>query len=177
MTAVIGPVNNPPPWTPCYVALGSNLDQPITQVKRACELLRAIDATQLMLTSSLYESAPMGPIEQPQFINAVVALLTQLSPAHMLDQLQAIERHMGRAPAAHWGPRVIDLDLLMHGDTRCDLPNLKLPHAGLLQRNFVMTPLAEIAPMLSVSRTQTALQLARKLGSTGLRRLDDVLQP
>lgn len=173
MRVAIGSANDVV-WTPCYVALGSNLNQPVIQVRRACELANDIADTRLLLSSSLYESSPMGPIKQPQFINAVIALLTQLTPTQLLDELQAIERRMGRVASVHWGPRVIDLDLLMHGDNRCDLPSLRLPHPGLLQRNFVMIPLAEIAPTLLVARSQTAAQLARELGSAGLRRVSDV---
>jgi 2-amino-4-hydroxy-6-hydroxymethyldihydropteridine diphosphokinase len=162
-----------PAWTPCYVALGSNLDQPIEQIRRAIHELMQITATRVVAKSSLYQSVPMGPQDQPSFINAVVALLTQLNALQLLEKLQAVEQRMGRqAPTMHWGPRMIDLDMLIHGDTHCDLPALKLPHPGLLLRNFVMAPLAEIAPHLWVSKTQTAAQVAQQLGIAGLQRIE-----
>jgi 2-amino-4-hydroxy-6-hydroxymethyldihydropteridine diphosphokinase len=162
-----------PAWIPCYVALGSNLDQPIEQIRRAIHELMQINATGVIAQSSLYRSVPMGPQDQPAFINAVVGLLTQLSALQLLEKLQTIEHCMGRkAPAMHWGPRVIDLDMLLHGDTHCDLPALKLPHPGLMLRNFVMAPLAEIAPHLWVEKIQTAAQVAQQLGVAGLQRIE-----
>lgn len=161
-------------WTPAYIALGSNLDDPTLQVRRAFAELAQLNATRLIVQSSLYRSAPMGPQNQPTFVNAVVGLLTLLSASELLAQLQAIERCMGRqAPIERWGPRVIDLDILLHGDTRSDTPELQLPHPGMLLRNFVMAPLAEIAPRLSLSKGQIAASVAQRLGLDGLQRMQD----
>lgn len=160
-------------WTPCYIALGANLDAPAQQVTHALSELQGIKMTRVIAGSSLYESVPMGPQDQPAFINAVAGLLTQLPAVELLAALQDIEHRMGRqVPALRWGPRVIDLDLLMHGDTQLDSPQLQLPHPGMLQRNFVMAPLAEIAPELRVAKGRSAVQVARALGLQGLRRLN-----
>lgn len=159
-------------WTPAYIALGSNLEQPAQQVQHAFVELAALSATRLILQSSLYQSAPMGPQDQPAFVNAVGGLLTQLSARELLSQLQDIERRMGRRiPVQRWGPRVIDLDILLYGATRSDTPDLQLPHPGMLLRNFVMVPLAEIAPQLVLPTGITAAMSARQLGSEGLQRM------
>lgn len=137
-------------WQPAYVALGSNLDDPRRQVERAFGELAGLADTRLVLQSGLWRSAPMGPA-QPDFVNAVAGLLTLLEPRALLDKLRALERQLGKIePAVRWGPRLIDLDLLMVGDVSCDEPGLQMPHPGLHQRNFVLYPLAEIAPMLWV---------------------------
>ena len=139
-------------WQPAYVALGSNLDDPRRQVERAFGELSGLTGTLLVLRSGMWRSAPMGPQDQPHFINAVAGLLTRREPQDLLQDLRRIERHMGKVePAVRWGPRLIDLDLLMVGEVRCDEPGLQLPHPGLHQRNFVLYPLAEIAPSLWVA--------------------------
>ena len=139
-------------WQPAYVALGSNLDDPRRQVERAFGELSGLTDTLLVLRSGMWRSAPMGPQDQPHFINAVAGLLTRREPQDLLQDLRRIERHMGKVePAVRWGPRLIDLDLLMVGEVRCDEPGLQLPHPGLHQRNFVLYPLAEIAPSLWVA--------------------------
>jgi 2-amino-4-hydroxy-6-hydroxymethyldihydropteridine diphosphokinase len=151
-------------WTPAYIALGSNLHQPIRQVQRALGELAKLDATRLVMQSSLYLSAPLGPQDQPAFINAVAGLLTQLRIVDLLAQLQAIEHRMGRrTPVQHWGPRIIDLDVLMHGESRSDTPELKLPHPGLMVRSFVLVPLAEMAPQLVLPAGITAAVAARSV--------------
>lgn len=133
-------------WRPAYVALGSNLDDPARQVEQAIEALAGIPDTRLLLRSRLWRTPPMGPQDQPHFVNAAAGLLTRLDARALLDALAAIERRMGRAePAVRWGPRVIDLDLLMVGDETRAEPGLTLPHPGLHRRNFVLYPLAEIA--------------------------------
>ena len=138
-------------WQAAYVALGSNLDDSRRQVERAFGELAALADTRLVLRSGLWRSAPMGPQDQPHFINAVAGLLTRQQPQDLLQDLRRVERHMGKVePAVRWGARLIDLDLLMVGEVRCDEPGLQLPHAGLHQRNFVLYPLAEIAPSLWV---------------------------
>lgn len=166
-----------PQWTPAYIALGSNLDEPVQQVRRALAELAQLSATRLIVHSSLYRSAPMGPQNQPAFVNAVAALLTRLSALELLAQLQAIERSMGRQPPVlRWGPRVIDLDILLHGETRSDTLALQLPHPGLPLRNFVMAPLAEIAPQLSLPQGLTAALMAQRLGMDGLQRIQQETQ-
>jgi 2-amino-4-hydroxy-6-hydroxymethyldihydropteridine diphosphokinase len=134
-----------------YVGLGSNLDGPAAQVTRAFDELAALPDTRLMARSPLYMSPPMGPQDQPDFVNAVAALETGLAPQVLLQMLLAIEvRHGRHRDGSHWGPRSLDLDILLYGDLLLDTPALKLPHPGLHERAFVLYPLADIAPELSV---------------------------
>jgi len=127
----------------------------------------------LIMRSSLYQSRPMGPQGQPIFINAVAALLTQQSAQQLLSELQSVESAMGRQVTERWGPRIIDLDILMFGDVRSATDSLQLPHPGMLLRNFVMQPLAEIAPQLILSNGLTAAGVAKALGTDGLQRLPE----
>ena len=134
-----------------FVALGSNLDDPRRQVERALAELDGIPGTRVTAHSHLYRSPPLGPTDQPDFINAVAALETTLAPRALLDALIDIERAHGRIrDGQRWGPRTLDLDLLLHGDTVQDEAGLALPHPGLTQRAFVLYPLAELAPDLGI---------------------------
>jgi len=136
---------------PAYVGIGSNLQGPARQVENAAALLAEIPGTRLIATSSLYRSAAFGGIEQPDFVNAVAAVLTTLSPADLLGELQAIENRQGRERGeARWGPRVIDLDLLVYSGEIIESAELSLPHPGIGERNFVLLPLVEIAPDLVI---------------------------
>ena len=138
-------------WYPAYVGIGSNLDGPARQVQDAIGLLGEVPEIRLVAASSLYRSGAFGGIEQPDFVNAVVAVLTTLTPDGLLAQLQAIESRQGRErDELRWGPRVIDLDLLVYSAEEIDGPKLTLPHPGIGERNFVLLPLAEIAPDLAV---------------------------
>lgn len=140
-----------PHWFPAYVGLGSNLQMPTRQVEAAIQLLDDIPGTQLVASSSLYRSAPFGGVEQPDFVNAVAALLTQLGPLELLRELQDIEARQGRErDDRRWGPRVLDLDLLVHAAAVIDAPGIKVPHPGIGERNFVLLPLLEIAPELVI---------------------------
>lgn len=176
MTAGLAPppaASVKPRWVPAYVALGSNLAEPVRQVERAFAALAALPGTRLMLRSSAYRSRPMGPVEQPDFVNAVAALLTQLDPVTLLRELQALETRLGReAPIVRWGPRLIDLDLLVHGQTRCQQDALTLPHPGIAERAFVLVPLAEISPSLDVPGVGRVDALLQRLDSSGLERID-----
>jgi len=160
-------------WRPAYVAIGSNLSDPARQVAAAFEALAAVADTRLVLRSRLWRSRPMGPQDQPDFVNAAAGLVTTLSPPEMLRELQSIEQRMGRAePATRWGPRVIDLDLLLVGDQQTDEPGLRLPHPGLHQRNFVLYPLAEIAAELWVPGQGRVRSLRQRVSGAGIERLD-----
>ena len=140
-----------PHWYPAYVGLGSNLQMPTRQVETALELLDDIPRTRLVAVSSLYRSAPFGGIEQPDFVNAAAALLTQLGPSELLHELQQIEARQGRErDDKRWGPRVLDLDLLVHAAAVIDEPGITIPHPGIGERNFVLLPLLEIAPELVI---------------------------
>ena len=159
-------------WTPAYIALGSNLDSPQLQIKRALQALTTLPDTHLVLQSALYQSQPLGPQDQPPFINAVVGVLTQLTALQLLSELQRTEQQLGRVPPpVRWGPRSIDLDILLHDDSRSDTAQLQLPHPGIATRNFVVVPLAEIAPTLTIPGEGTVLLLAQRLGNNGLVRL------
>lgn len=136
--------------TPAYIGIGSNLNDPVRQVELAFELLEDLDDSRLVAQSSLYQSEPFGPVEQPSFINAVALLHTTLDSWALLQGLQDIEISQGRKPGVRWGPRILDLDLLLHGDHEIDEPRLKVPHPGIAQRNFVLLPLQEIAPDLII---------------------------
>ena len=140
-----------PHWYPAYIGLGSNLNMPTRQVETALEQLGDIPLTRLVAASSLYRSAPFGGIEQPDFVNAAAALLTQLGPGELLDELQGIETRQGRERGdTRWGPRVLDLDLLVHGAAVVDQAGIRVPHPGIAERNFVLLPLQEIAPELVI---------------------------
>ena len=144
-------IDTQPHWTPAYVGLGSNLDRPAVQIDTAFSMLAEIPETRLVLRSSLYRSAPLGGIEQPDFSNAAAGLLTRLDARALLAELQQIERRRGRQrDGSRWGPRVIDLDLLAFGRQVIDAPGIRVPHSGIAQRNFVLLPLREIAPDLDI---------------------------
>jgi 2-amino-4-hydroxy-6-hydroxymethyldihydropteridine diphosphokinase len=156
-------------WHPAYIGIGSNLEDPRAQVLRALAGLKALPFTRLVRVSPLYRSKPLGPVPQPDFINAVGGVLTQLDSHALLGELHALERAFGR-PVEHerWGPRVIDLDLLVYGRERRDEPGLKLPHPGIVERNFVLYPLADLAPDLDVPGLGQAAELRGRLTSEGL---------
>jgi len=140
-----------PRWIPTYVGVGSNLDDPLAQVRRATEAIAGLPTTRLLATSPWYSNPPMGPKPQPDYVNGVVGVLTQLNPRQFLDGLKALERKLGREPVAQrWGPRLIDLDLLLHGVSQINAAGLKLPHPGIGDRPFVIKPLLDIAPDISV---------------------------
>lgn len=161
-----------PRWAPAYVALGSNLDDPRAQVERAMTALAGLPDTRLVLRSSLYRSRPFGPVEQPDFVNAAAGLLTQLEPARLLVQLKGLEASLGRErPAVRWGPRRIDLDLLVHGESRIAESDLTVPHPGLAERAFVLVPLAEISPDLTVPGRGRVRELLARVDSADLERL------
>jgi 2-amino-4-hydroxy-6-hydroxymethyldihydropteridine diphosphokinase len=158
-------------WLPAYVALGSNLDDPRVQVERAMHELDGLPRTRCVLRSSFYRSRPLGPVQQPDFINAVAGLLTELDPAALLAELQQLEARLGRErPAVRWGPRRIDLDLLVHGTATIDQPGLEVPHPGLTERAFVLVPLAEIAPDLEVPGVGRVRDLLSRVDRAGLER-------
>ena len=160
-------------WLPAYVALGSNLEDPVQQVLRAFDALGDLPRTRLVLRSSLYRSAPLGPVAQPDFVNAVAGVLTQLEAQELLDELKALETRLGRVtPAVRWGPRLIDLDLLAHGNSRIASESITVPHSGIAERAFVLVPWAEVCPSLEVAGVGRVGVLARRLGAAGLQRIE-----
>jgi 2-amino-4-hydroxy-6-hydroxymethyldihydropteridine diphosphokinase len=129
-----------------YVGIGSNLGNPVAQVREAIAELEEITDSIVIARSSLYSSKPMGPPGQPDYVNAVVAIDTVLSPQALLQALQTIERRQGRERTAErWAPRVLDLDLLLYGSKVLNTADLTIPHPGLHERDFVLVPLEEIA--------------------------------
>ncbi len=128
-----------------YIGLGSNLDEPVTQIKSARQQIQDLEGVEEKAFSSLYRSAPMGPEDQPDYINAVMAVLTGLEPIELLRALQDIENAHGRVREQRWGARTLDLDILLYGDLCVQLPDLVIPHIGLTEREFVLYPLEEIA--------------------------------
>ena len=131
-----------------YIGLGSNLDQPKDHIRLALEDLKKLPQSQLVIASRLYLSKPVGPQDQDDFINAVALLATTLDPLTLLDKLQAIEQQHQRVRERHWGPRTLDLDILLFGNQVIEQPRLKVPHVQMDQRDFVIGPLLEICPQL-----------------------------
>jgi 2-amino-4-hydroxy-6-hydroxymethyldihydropteridine diphosphokinase len=157
-----------PLWRPAYVGIGSNLESPRERVLESVERMSTLNATRILLRSHLYLTRPMGPKDQPDFVNAAVGLLTQLSSRDLLKGLLGIERGMGRDRQERWGPRVIDLDLLWMVDSAIDEPGLTVPHPGVSTRNFVLYPLADIAPTIKIPRIGLVLDLKRDAGGDGI---------
>lgn len=155
-----------------FIGIGSNLENPVQQVKDAIKELDTISGTQLLCASSLYRSAPMGPQDQNDYINAVAKVTTELPPLDLLDALQAIENRHGRVRQGdRWGPRTLDLDLLLFANKSIDLPRLKVPHYGLKQRNFVLLPLFEIAEQLILPDGASLAQCVESIDKSGIEKL------
>lgn len=133
-----------------WIGLGSNLQDPAAQLQRAFGELDELADSRLLARSRLYRSRPMGPAGQPDYLNAVALLETALEPLGLLDELQHIEERHGRVRGQRWGPRTLDLDLLLYDERLLDLPQLKVPHPGIAERDFVLLPMLEIDPDLQV---------------------------
>ncbi|WP_324718244.1 2-amino-4-hydroxy-6-hydroxymethyldihydropteridine diphosphokinase [Carboxydochorda subterranea] len=154
------------PSVPVYVGLGSNLGDRAGHLARAVEMLAALPRTTVARVSSLYETKPWGLAGQPDFLNAVALLETALDPRSLLLHALAIESRLGRVRTVRWGPRTVDIDLLVYDHLTLRDPELTLPHPRMLQRAFVLVPLAEIAPGLVVAGRTVADHLAA-LGDVG----------
>ena len=164
-----------PVWQPVYLGLGSNLDDPRAQVFKAIQKLRELPggSTRVVAVSKLYGSKPFGPVAQADFVNAVVGILTQLTPAQLLEVTQGIERALGRPEKYQpWGPRIIDLDILVFGGIQSDDPALTLPHPGIVERNWVLYPLADVAPCLDIPKLGRVGALKGAIAPEGLWPLD-----
>lgn len=158
--------------TLAYVGLGANIGEPRRQLLGALEELDRLPGTRLRARSSLYRSAPVGYAAQPDFLNAVAALDTELEPAALLDALQAIEAGHGRERSFRNAPRTLDLDLLLYGERIERTDRLTLPHPRMHERSFVLQPLAEIAPEAAVPGRGTASELLASLEVPLAQRLD-----
>lgn len=154
--------------TTAWIGLGSNLDDPRRQVLDALRELDEADGISVTARSSLYMSEPMGPQDQPDFINAVAAVETQLAPLELLARLRSIEQRHARRRERHWGPRTLDLDLLLYGADRIDHPDLRVPHPGIAGRSFVLLPLREIAPGIEIPGKGKVEELLAALGDPAL---------
>lgn len=155
-------------WVPAYVGVGSNLGDPVARVRAAFQALHDLPDTRLVATSRLYRTAPFGPVAQGDFINAVAGLLTQLDAEALLAKLRDIEAAAGRVREQRWGPRTLDLDLLVFGDARIDTPQLTVPHPGIAERAFVLEPLHDLAPTLDIPGAGRVEALRRRLGEGGI---------
>ena len=148
-----------------YVGLGANLGDREDTIRRAVALVDDLPGVSVVGVSSLRETEPWGPVEQPRYLNGAVAVETDLPPRELLEALLDVERRLGRArdDEERWGPRTIDLDLLLYGDLVLDQPGLDVPHPRLHERRFALEPLAELAPDVLVPGRGTAAELLRVL--------------
>ena len=151
-----------------YIGIGSNLDDPARQVRAAIDALMHLPRTTFVRVSRLYRTAPWGKADQPAFVNAAVAVSTALPPRELLDALLAIERAHGRErDGERWGPRLIDLDILVYGDASIDEPGLRVPHPHLAERAFALLPLADLDPDLEIPGQGRVSALLERVDATG----------
>jgi 2-amino-4-hydroxy-6-hydroxymethyldihydropteridine diphosphokinase len=156
-----------------YIGLGSNLENPRRQVELALTEISEIPQTRLLKSSRWYQSKAVGPGQQPDYVNGVALIETGLEPHQLLDQLQAIEEAHERVRKIRWGPRTLDLDLLLFGAECIDTPRLTVPHAYLTQRNFVLYPLADITEDLVLPSGEVLESLLANCSSEGLFPIQD----
>ncbi len=156
-----------------YIGLGSNLENPVDQINSARLAINHLQDVQESAFSSLYRSAPMGPKDQPDYINAVLAIQTSLEPLDLLRKLQQIENQHGRIRKnQRWGARTLDLDILLYGNQQIDHSDLQVPHYGMADRAFVLYPLQEIAPELDIPGMGELADLLTNMPSDGLEKID-----
>src|SRR6478752_558352 len=155
-------------WFPAYIGIGSNRGDPLARAGAAFEAIGSIDRTRLIARARLYRTRPFGPVEQGEFINAVAGVLTQLSAQSLLEALRAIETAAGRVRTERWGPRTLDLDLLLYADQRIEEQGLTVPHPGIAERGFVLAPLHDIAPTLQVPGMGSVEDLLQRLPDDGI---------
>ncbi len=160
-----------------YISLGSNLDQPEHQVLSAVEEIAAIPHLTLTDASRLYRSAPVGPGDQDDYINAVVEVETTLAPLDLLDALQAIETKHHRKRIERWGARTLDLDILLYGQETIESERLVVPHKEMHWRNFVLMPLADINPLLALPLEKNLQTLLQEVGEDGLTAYAEITLP
>ena len=157
-----------------WLGLGSNLQRPVAQIKRALASLESATGIEILRASSLYRTPPWGDERQDDFINAVVQVETDLEPMPLLRTLQSIENEMGRRRSGNrWGPRLIDIDLLLYADRQIQSEELELPHPRIHQRAFVLVPLCELDGSVKIPGQGVAEELLRRLDSTDICRLEE----
>ena len=149
--------------TRAAVALGSNMEDPERQVMRGFDEIAALPDTELIGRSRLYRTAPVGYVDQPDFVNACALVETKLEPHALLDELLAVEQRHGRVRSMPNGPRTLDLDIVLYGDRVIDEPGLKVPHPRAHQRAFVLTPLVDVWPDAQIPGHGSARELLRKV--------------
>ena len=154
-----------------YIGLGSNLDDPQAQLKKAIIALEMIPSSSVVKTSSFYKSKPVGPQDQPDYINAVVELDTELSAPVLLDYLQVIENEHGRQREQKWGARTLDLDILLFGEEVIHDDRLVVPHVEMHKRGFVLFPLDEIAPDCVIPDVGTVHSLLQQVNTDDMAKL------
>lgn len=155
-----------------FLSLGGNLGDPARAMAAALQMLDASDDVRVTAVSSLYRTPPWGKLDQPDFLNVTAEVVTSLAPLELLELCLDVERRLKRVRNERWGPRLIDIDVLLHGDSRVSDAGLEVPHPRMLDRAFVMVPLAEIAPELFLAG-RPAAEWADALDSTGIDKLDN----
>ncbi|MCB1838415.1 MAG: 2-amino-4-hydroxy-6-hydroxymethyldihydropteridine diphosphokinase [Alcanivoracaceae bacterium] len=151
-----------------FIGLGSNLGDSATTLQRAAQSLAELPGTQLIDVSPLFRTRPVGPQDQPDYLNAAAHLVTNIAPAELLDALKEIEQQLGRTPTRHWGERVIDLDILDYENVILDSERLTLPHAHIGERGFVLVPLHAIAPQWQLADGRQVENLYRTCNKDGI---------
>lgn len=160
--------------TDAYIGLGSNLADPLSQLARAVSALASLPKTHLVLQSPFYASTPVGPQDQPDFVNGAVHVFTELSPLELLDALQAIEQDHQRKRIRHWGPRTLDLDLLLYDNRVINEERLTVPHPEISNRDFVLQPLLDLDANLTLPDGRSIAELREQCPDNNLRRLHPV---
>lgn len=156
-----------------YIALGSNLNMPIAQLQSALKAMDRLPQTKLLNVSSFYQSKPLGPQDQPDYVNAVACIETQLQPIELLDALQHIENEQGRVRLRRWGERTLDLDILLYDDLQLQSERLTIPHYDMKHREFVMIPLQEIASELILPCGDRVTNLAIQFAQHNMQKLSE----
>lgn len=158
--------------TTAYLALGANIGNPRESMRAVLALLGESGACDVTAVSSLYFTKPVGITDQPDFLNAVIAIRTTFSPVELLDLCRSVENKLGRQRTIKWGPRVIDIDILLYGDAAVSEESLTIPHPDMMDRAFVLVPLAEIAPDVPLPGGVNARDAAAKLDQSGVRLIE-----
>ncbi|OOF47314.1 2-amino-4-hydroxy-6-hydroxymethyldihydropteridine diphosphokinase [Rodentibacter trehalosifermentans] len=154
-----------------YIALGSNLNTPIEQLNSALNAIENLPQTRLLAVSGFYQSKPLGPQDQPDYVNAVAKIETTLAPLPLLDELQRIEKAQGRVRLRRWGERTLDLDILLYSNEIIQSERLTVPHYDMNNREFVIVPLAEIAPDLMLPSGIKLAELAKNFAHHKMKKI------
>ena len=157
-----------------FIGLGSNLENPLSQLKQAITHIKKTNGIELEAVSHFYSSQPMGPQDQPDFINAVINISTSLEPELLLDELQRIENEQGRVRKERWGARTLDLDILLYGKEVIISERLTVPHSGISERNFVLYPLQDlVSGDFMIPNKGTISELIANCPEAGIKRISE----